>query len=71
MTSLAWKHNVNTSIEEIAMLLSPNAYKVLSSIESITLRGVLVVTFNGNPLATIICSYSPANIIEEAEMEIF
>ena len=53
------------------MLLSPHAYKALSSIEIITLRGILVLTFNGNPLVTIVCSYSPANIIEEAEVETF
>ena len=33
ITLSAWKNNVNASIGGIAMLLSPHAYKALSSIE--------------------------------------
>ena len=47
LTSSAWKNNMDSSIGGVAMLLSPNAYKSLNSIESITPR-ILVANFNGN-----------------------
>jgi len=70
ITSSAWKNTVNASIGGIAMLMSPHAYKSLSSIESVTPR-ILVANFNGNPQTSIICCYSPTNVTEEVETERF
>ena len=70
MKPSVWKNNVNASIRRKAMFLSPHAYKSLSSIQIITIR-VQVATLNGNPQKTIICCYSPTNIIEEAETGTF
>ena len=38
LTSSAWKNNMDSSIDRVAMLLSPHVYKSLNSIENITPR---------------------------------
>ena len=70
ITSSAWKNSINASIGGIAMLLSPDAYKAMNSIESLSPR-ILVATFNGNPQATVISCCSPTNVQEEIEVEKF
>ena len=70
LTSSAWKNNMDSSIGGVAILLSPHPYKFLNSIKSITPR-ILVANFNGNPQTTVICCYSPTNVIGEVECEKF
>ena len=70
ITSSAWKNSVNASIGGIAMLLSPDTYQAMNSIESISPR-ILVANFNGNPQTTVISCYSPTNVQEEIEVEKF
>ena len=49
------------------MLIGPQVLKSLNSIKKMHPR-MMVVTFNGNPRATIIYCYSPTNISEETEV---
>ena len=51
----------------VGMLIGPRALKSLNSIERIQ-PSMMVATFNGNPRATIISSYSPTNVSEETEL---
>ena len=64
ITSSAWKNSINASIG--GMLLSPDAYKAMNSIESLSPR-ILVATFNGNPQTVVSC-YSPTNVQEEIDL---
>ena len=66
----AWKNSVNATIGGIGMLIGPQALKSLNSIEKIQPR-MMVATFNGNPSATIISSYSPINVSEETDHTAF
>ena len=70
ITCSAWKNTVNASTGGIGMLVSPNAYNALASVEKISSR-IMVATFNGNPQTTIICCYSPTNVSDAAEVEEF
>ena len=47
-----------STIRGVGILLSPNAYKSLNSVESINSR-TLIANFNGNPAVTVILCYSP------------
>ena len=69
-TASAWKNSVNTMIGGVGMLIGPQALKSLDSIEKIHPR-MMIVTFNGNPRASIISCYSPTNVSEEAELIAF
>ena len=69
-TVSAWKKSVNVTVGGIGILIGPRALKTLNSIERIQPR-MLVVTFNGNPRATIISCYSPTNVSEETELVAF
>ena len=70
ITSSAWKNSMNSAIGGVGMLLSPQAYKALNMIESISPR-IIIATFNGNPMSTIISCYSPTNVHDEEEVEKF
>ena len=70
VSASAWKNCANTTIGGVGMLIGPGALKSLNSIEKIQLR-MIVTTFNGNPSATIISCYSPANISEETDLIAF
>ena len=52
------------------MLLSPRAHEALNSVETITPR-IMIGTFNGNPLTTVICGYSPTNVSDEIDVDHF
>ena len=52
------------------MLIGPQALKSLNSTEKIHPR-MMIATFNGNPSATIISCYKPANFSEETELIAF
>ena len=69
-TVSAWKNSVNAAVGGLGILIGPRALKSLNSIERIQPR-MMVATFNGNPRATIISCYSPANISEEIELIAF
>ena len=70
VTASAWKNSVNASVGGVGMLIGPRALKTLNSIEKIQPR-MMAATFNGNPKATIISSYSPTNVSEENEIVTF
>ena len=63
-TVSAWKNSVNATVGGVGMLIGPRALKTLNSIGRIQPRSMRA-TFNGNPRATIIYSYSLTNISEE------
>ena len=67
-TVSAGKDSINARVAGVGILIGPRALKSLNS--KIKPRMVLV-TFNGNPKATIISSYSPTNVSEETELIAF
>ena len=69
-TVSAWKNSVNAAIGGVGLLIGPRALKTLNSVEKIQPR-MMAATFNGNPIATIISCYSPTNLSEETELDIF
>ena len=69
-TVSAWKNSVNATVGGVGIPIGPRALKTLNSIEKIQLR-MLTSTFNGNPRATIISSYSPTNVSDETELVTF
>ena len=70
ITCSAWKNNANAGVGGIGILLNAKAYKALVTVEMITNR-IMVATFHGNPQTTIICCYSPTNVIDENDVEDF
>ena len=70
VSASAWKNSVNATIGGVGMLIRPQALKSLNSIEKIQLR-MMVATFNGNPVATIISCLSPTNTSEETDLIAF
>ena len=70
ITSTAWKNSTGATIGGIGILLSPNALKALNSVETIT-EHIMISTFNGNPLTTVICAYSPPNVSDEVDVDDF
>ena len=68
-TASAWENSVSATIGGVGMLIGPRALKSLNRIEKIQPR--MIVTFNGNPNATIISCYSPTNVSEETELLAF
>ena len=52
------------------MLLSSQAYNTIASVEIISPR-IMIVNFQGNPQTSVISCYSPINISEKQETEIF
>ena len=69
-TVSVWKNSVNATVRGVGILIGPRALKSLNSIERIQPR-MMVATFNGNPRATIISCYSPANASKETELIAF
>ena len=69
-TVSAWKNSVNITVGEVGMLIGPRALKIPNSIERIQPQ-MMAATFNGNPKATIISCYSPANVSEETKLVTF
>ena len=65
-----WKCSVNATVGGVGIHIGPRALKSLNSIERIQ-PWMMVATFNGNPRATIISSYSPTNVNEETELIAF
>ena len=64
VTSSATKAENNATIGGVGLLLSPKAFKSVCAIENIDSR-IIIATFNGNPLVTIISCYSPTNSADE------
>ena len=63
----ARKNSVNATIEDIGMLIGPQALNSIEKIQS----WMTVATFNGNCSATIISCYSSTNISEETYLIAF
>ena len=70
ITSSAWKNTVNATIGGVGLLISPFAMKSLNSIENILPR-MMIATFNGNPVTTVISCYSPTNVSDEEQVLTF
>ena len=69
-TVSAWRNSVNATVGGVGILIGLRALKSLNSIERIQTR-MMVATFNGNLIATIISCYSPTNVSEETELVAF
>lgn len=67
ISASAVKNTANATIGGVGFLLSPHAMRSLNSIEKITSR-IIVATFNGNPVPSIISCYSPTNTTVEQEV---
>ena len=67
ISASAVKNTVNATIGGVGFLLSPYAMNSLNSVEKITSR-IIVATFNGNPVPSIISCYSPTNSSEEQKV---
>ena len=70
ITSSATLNNSNAAIGGVGVALTNNNLNCLLSAESVSSR-ILVLTFSGNPVTTIICCYSPHNQSPEDEVESF
>ena len=70
VTSSAEKAENNSTIRGVGMLLSPDAYKSVINIETISPR-IMIATFNGNPQTTVISCYSPTNTADEEDAKDF
>ena len=70
ITSSAWKNSTNAAQGGVGVLLSNKAYKAYISADKISSR-VLVITFSGNPMTTLIVCYSPTNSSPEEEVTSF
>ena len=70
LTLSAWKNSINAATGGIGMLLSSQAYNTIASVEMISPR-IMIVHFQGNPQTSVISCYSPTNISDEQETEIF
>ena len=70
LTLSARKNSINAATGGIGMLVSSQAYKTIASVEMISHR-IMIVNFQGNPQTSVISCYSPINISDEQESEIF
>lgn len=67
ISASVWKNSLGATIGSVGMFLSPLAYKALLSIEEIEPR-VIIVSFNGNTITTIIFCYPSSNEEEVAHL---
>ena len=70
LTLSACKNSINAATGGIGMLVSSQAYNTIASVEMISPR-IMIVNFQGNPHTSVISCYSPTNISDEKETEIF
>ena len=69
LTCSAWKNSINASNGGIGILVNLQTYNTIANVEMITPR-IMIATFHGNPETTVI-SYSPTNVSDEIDTEIF
>ena len=70
ISASAWKNSIGATIGGVGMLLSPLALKSLNTIEEIEPR-IIIASFHGNPITTIISCYSPTNSSDGEDVEQF
>ena len=70
LTLSAWKNSINAATGGIGILVSNKAYNAIASIEMISPR-VMIAHFQGNPHTSVISCYSPTNISDDQEIELF
>ena len=70
ITCSAWKNSMNAATGGIGILLNSRAYDKITSVEKINPR-IMAIHFEGNPMTTVISSYSPTNVTDEQEVELF
>jgi hypothetical protein len=64
ITTSATRNTAGAAIGGIGVLLSPKAYRSLSSVKSHTPL-ILIANFHGNPKTTVIVTYCPTNVTDE------
>ena len=69
-TSSALKNQAGAAIHGIGLLMRKDLKDCVEQIESITPR-IMVATFAGNPVTTVIACYSPTNVSPEEEVAEF
>ena len=70
ITSSAWENSTKAAQGGVGILLSNKSYNSYESAEKISPR-ILIATFSGNPVTTIIVCYSPHNSAPEEEVTKF
>ena len=70
VTSSAWRNNAQAATGGVGLLLSNRARKALCIIKSYSPR-ILLAVFAGNPATSVIVAYSPTNVAETPEIELF
>ena len=71
VTSSAWRSRSHAANGGVGLMLSPRARRALRSVHQHTAR-ILVAEFEGNPVTTVMCVYSPTNVAHHvAEVEEF
>ena len=70
ITCSAWKNSMNAATGGIGILLNSRAYDKITSVEKINPR-IMAIHFEGNPMTTVISCYSPTNVTDEQEVELF
>ena len=61
---------INASNGGIGILVNLQTYNTISNVEMITPR-IMIANFHGNPETTVISCYSPSNVSDEIDTEIF
>ena len=70
LTLSAWKNSINAANDGIGMLVRRQTYNIIASVEMIS-PIIMIVNFQENPQTSVISCYSPTNISDEQETEIF
>ena len=71
VSSSAWWNRSHAATGGMGLMLSPRARRALRSVRQHTAR-ILVAEFEGNPVTTVMCVYSPTNVAHHAtEVEEF
>ena len=70
VSASVWKNFVNAMIWGVGMHTGPWPLKSLNSLEKIQ-TWIMVASFKGNPIVTIISCYSPTNISEKTDLIAF
>ena len=65
ITSSAWRNTSQAATGGVGLLVSPRARRALRSVFQQTAR-ILVAEFEGNPVTTVMCVYSPTNVAHHA-----
>lgn len=68
LMSSSWQNSQQAAVGGVGIVMSPLARKLLMKIKALS-NQVLMASFKGNPIATVISAYSPISLAAEEEME--